>query len=61
MEQDIATAMDRFYTLVRNVPSTDAAEALTRQAAAMPPAVAIEALARLYVVAATRLQCSRSI
>lgn len=56
MEQDISSAMDKFYTLVCDTPSTDAVQALARQAAAVPPSVAIEALSRLYVVAATQLK-----
>lgn len=60
MEQEIAKAMDAFYTLANVKPSTDAAEALARQAAALPAAVAIPARARLYVVAATRLKVRAS-
>lgn len=59
MEQEIAKAMDAFYTLANAKPSTDAAEALARQAE-LPAAVAIPPLARLYVVAATRLKVRAS-
>ena len=52
MEKSIPTAMDEFYRLVNSVPSTEAAEKLTRLAATMPLDIAISALARLYVVAA---------
>lgn len=54
MEKEIATAMDEFYQFVIATPSTDAAEALARLAAAKPTSVSIQALARLYVLAASR-------
>lgn len=54
MDRNIPGTMDEFYRLVDSVPATEAADKLTRLAAAMPADVSIPALSRLYVVAAAR-------
>lgn len=54
MNRDVFQAVDDFFALVNMTPSTEAGDKLVRLAATYPVDVAIEALARLYVVAATR-------
>lgn len=51
MNKTVFQAVDEFYNLVNAAPSTEAGDRLVRLAATYPVDVAIEALARLYVVA----------
>ena len=53
MNKTVFQAVDEFYNLVNAAPSTEAGDRL-RLAATYPVDVAIEALARLYVVAVAR-------
>ena len=54
MNKTVFQAVDEFYNLVNAAPSTEAGDRLVRLAATYPVDVAIEALARLYVVAVAR-------
>lgn len=60
MIEDIPTAMEEFHRIVKAYPSTDAADAMLRAAGDMPDAVALSALARLYVITHTRGEFDRA-
>ena len=60
MEKDIPTVMEEFYSIVNEVPSTEAAELLVHKAGAMPSHTAITALARLLVLSVTRSRYGRT-
>ena len=53
MINDIPTAMDEFYQVVKSASSTDAPDVIVRLAGGMPHNVAITALARLFVISHT--------
>lgn len=56
MEVDVSYAMDKFYELIKSLPSTDAGESLTRFASTMPINVAIPALAHLCVILSAQIK-----
>ena len=60
MINDIPTAMDEFYQVVKSASSTDAPDAIVRLAGNMPHDVAITALARLFVISHTRGEFDRA-
>lgn len=60
MINDIPTAMDEFYQVVKSASSTDAPDAIARLAGNMPHDVAITALARLFVISHVRGEFDRA-
>jgi hypothetical protein len=54
MEKNINQIMNEFQLLVNSAQPEEATEKLVRFAATMPLDISLEALARLYVVTATR-------
>ena len=56
MEVDVSYAMDKFYELIKSLPSTEAGESLARFASTMPTNVAIPALAHLCVILSAQIK-----